>query len=92
MKDVDNEMIGIHCNISDEADTDLETDRLLGQQRTDDQGFFDDKVSNIIHTHTLLCITHSEIGLYLPGPIVKSKLLRDLLKTRKKNHQIGQVI
>ncbi|OWR52697.1 lin-10 [Danaus plexippus plexippus] len=28
----------------DEADTDLETDRLLGQQRTDDQGFFDDKV------------------------------------------------
>ncbi|PNF35546.1 hypothetical protein B7P43_G04105 [Cryptotermes secundus] len=28
----------------DEPDTDLETDRLLGQQRTDDQGFFDDKV------------------------------------------------
>ncbi|KAB0801026.1 hypothetical protein PPYR_05380 [Photinus pyralis] len=27
----------------DEADTDLETDRLLGQQRTDDQGFYDDK-------------------------------------------------
>lgn len=30
----------------EEADTDLETDRLLGQQRTDDQGFFDEKVSN----------------------------------------------
>jgi hypothetical protein len=29
---------------TDEPDTDLETDRLLGQQRTDDQGFFDDKV------------------------------------------------
>jgi hypothetical protein len=28
---------------TDEPDTDLETDRLLGQQRTDDQGFFDDK-------------------------------------------------
>ncbi|XP_067013612.2 uncharacterized protein [Anabrus simplex] len=28
----------------EEADTDLETDRLLGQQRTDDHGFFDDKV------------------------------------------------
>ncbi|XP_063708039.1 uncharacterized protein LOC134836758 isoform X4 [Culicoides brevitarsis] len=28
----------------EEADTDLETDRLLGQQRLDDQGFFDDKV------------------------------------------------
>ncbi|XP_050440343.1 uncharacterized protein LOC126845618 isoform X3 [Adelges cooleyi] len=27
----------------EEADTDLETDRLLGQQRTDDTGFFDDK-------------------------------------------------
>lgn len=32
----------------EEADTDLETDRLLGQQRTDDQGFYDDKV-NCIH-------------------------------------------
>ncbi|XP_065207556.1 protein lin-10-like isoform X2 [Planococcus citri] len=27
----------------DEPDTDLETDRLLGEQRTDDQGFFDEK-------------------------------------------------
>ncbi|XP_060529602.1 amyloid-beta A4 precursor protein-binding family A member 2-like [Cylas formicarius] len=27
----------------EENDTDLETDRLLGQKRTDDQGFFDDK-------------------------------------------------
>lgn len=32
----------------EEADTDLETDRLLGQQRTDDQGFYDDKVRNLI--------------------------------------------
>jgi hypothetical protein len=31
-------------SFTDEPDTDLETDRLLGQQRTDDQGFFDDKV------------------------------------------------
>ena len=28
----------------EEADTDLETDRLLGQQRTDDHGFYDDKL------------------------------------------------
>ncbi|XP_075216616.1 uncharacterized protein LOC142321950 isoform X2 [Lycorma delicatula] len=28
----------------EEADTDLETDRLLGQQRTDDHGFYDEKV------------------------------------------------
>jgi hypothetical protein len=32
------------CVFTEELDTDLETDRLLGQQRTDDQGFFDDKV------------------------------------------------
>ncbi|XP_037812950.1 uncharacterized protein LOC119604434 isoform X1 [Lucilia sericata] len=31
-----------HCD-EEEQDTDLETDRLLGQQRTDDQDFFDDK-------------------------------------------------
>lgn len=31
----------------EEADTDLETDRLLGQQRLDDKGFYDDKVSFI---------------------------------------------
>jgi amyloid beta (A4) precursor protein-binding family A protein 1 (X11) len=30
--------------ITEELDTDLETDRLLGQQRIDDQGFFEDKV------------------------------------------------
>lgn len=35
----------IHFFVIDEADTDLETDRLLGQQRIDDQGFYDDKVS-----------------------------------------------
>uniref|UniRef100_A0A8D9BCU2 Protein lin-10 n=5 Tax=Cacopsylla melanoneura TaxID=428564 RepID=A0A8D9BCU2_9HEMI len=28
----------------DDADTDLETDRLLGQQRTNDEGYFDDKL------------------------------------------------
>lgn len=28
----------------EEADTDLETDRLLGQQRIDDQGFNEDRV------------------------------------------------
>lgn len=32
----------------DDLDTDLETDRLLGQQRNDDQGFFDE---NIVSTH-----------------------------------------
>lgn len=32
-------------NVEDEeADTDLETDRLLGQQRLEDHGFYDDKV------------------------------------------------
>lgn len=30
--------------LADDLDTDLETDRLLGQQRTDDHGFYDEKV------------------------------------------------
>ncbi|KAF6216723.1 hypothetical protein GE061_001070 [Apolygus lucorum] len=34
----------IQSGEEDEADTDLETDRLLGQQRTEDQTFFDDKL------------------------------------------------
>lgn len=33
----------ISCD-EEEADTDLETDRLLGQQRLDDQGFLEDKM------------------------------------------------
>ncbi|XP_073993927.1 uncharacterized protein isoform X2 [Rhodnius prolixus] len=35
----------MHSGDEDEADTDLETDRLLGQQRTEDSTFFDEKVS-----------------------------------------------
>lgn len=35
----------------DEADTDLETDRLLGQQRLDDHGFYDDKVNFTCQIH-----------------------------------------
>ncbi|XP_076235962.1 uncharacterized protein LOC143180251 [Calliopsis andreniformis] len=38
----------------EEADTDLETDRLLGQQRTDDQGFYDDKGWRKPKTRTIL--------------------------------------
>lgn len=37
--------IGVCCD-DEEADTDLETDRLLGQQRLDDQGFYDEKSWN----------------------------------------------
>lgn len=36
----------------EEADTDLETDRLLGQQRLDDQGFYDEKVSTSVLSNT----------------------------------------
>ncbi|XP_044741322.1 uncharacterized protein LOC123302467 isoform X8 [Chrysoperla carnea] len=35
---------GEEAGDEEEADTDLETDRLLGQHRTDDQGFYDDKL------------------------------------------------
>ncbi|XP_044017000.1 uncharacterized protein LOC122858276 isoform X6 [Aphidius gifuensis] len=41
--DEDNEVEVEEVIDEEEADTDLETDRLLGQQRTDDQGFYDDK-------------------------------------------------
>lgn len=37
-------IVSVYSCLTEEADTDLETDRLLGQQRTDDQGFYDDKV------------------------------------------------
>lgn len=30
--------------LSEDGDTDQETDRLLGQQRSDDPGFYDEKV------------------------------------------------
>lgn len=50
------------CPDEEEADTDLETDRLLGQQRTDDQGFYDDKVGihSIFNTpfHRTVFINH----------------------------------
>jgi amyloid beta (A4) precursor protein-binding family A protein 1 (X11) len=35
----------VNSGEEEENDTDLETDRLLGQQRTDDQGFYDEKVN-----------------------------------------------
>lgn len=41
------------CPDEEEADTDLETDRLLGQQRTDDQGFYDDKVGHICDSESV---------------------------------------
>nr|CAI5852692.1 unnamed protein product [Callosobruchus analis] len=41
-------------NEEEENDTDLETDRLLGQQRTDDQGFYDDKGWRKPKTRTIL--------------------------------------
>ncbi|CAG9759960.1 unnamed protein product [Ceutorhynchus assimilis] len=39
----DSEQKGNSGPEEEENDTDLETDRLLGQQRTDDQGFYDEK-------------------------------------------------
>lgn len=41
------------CPDEEEADTDLETDRLLGQQRTDDQGFYDDKVNTYMYIYNM---------------------------------------
>ncbi|XP_020709263.2 uncharacterized protein LOC105687945 isoform X11 [Athalia rosae] len=46
----------------EEADTDLETDRLLGQQRTDDQGFYDDKGWRKPKTRTMLPTMSTKIA------------------------------
>lgn len=54
------------CPDEEEADTDLETDRLLGQQRTDDQGFYDDKVGIRllfnIPFHYIVLINHYSVA------------------------------
>lgn len=54
--------VGVVCSVTespvpvaDELDTDLETDRLLGQQRTDDHGFYDDKVMLRTYLSFFLC-------------------------------------
>src|SRR5438105_3977612 len=41
-----------------ECDTDQETDRLLGAQRNDDRGFFDEKVCiyTFLYTHTYFSV------------------------------------
>jgi hypothetical protein len=53
---------------TDEPDTDLETDRLLGQQRTDDQGFFDDKVVSKSYL-LLLSLMFPVVWLSLVGAV-----------------------
>ncbi|XP_030756266.1 uncharacterized protein LOC115882361 isoform X12 [Sitophilus oryzae] len=52
----------------EENDTDLETDRLLGQQRTDDQGFYDDKDWRKPKSRTIL----PQIGLSNPKQMLTS--------------------
>lgn len=45
----------------EEVDTDLETDRLLGHQRLEDHGFYEDKVRDIfisLHQVTILYATY----------------------------------
>lgn len=36
-----------NCKDDEDLDTDQETDRLLGQQYNDDNGYYDQKVSNL---------------------------------------------
>jgi hypothetical protein len=43
--DIFRQVLSLFKYFPEENDTDLETDRLLGQQRTDDQGFYDEKVN-----------------------------------------------
>ncbi|XP_011502751.1 PREDICTED: uncharacterized protein LOC105366119 [Ceratosolen solmsi marchali] len=53
-RNIDDEELETEEAADEEADTDLETDRLLGQQRTDDQGFYDDKGWRKPKTRTVL--------------------------------------
>ncbi|XP_076262507.1 uncharacterized protein LOC143197738 isoform X4 [Rhynchophorus ferrugineus] len=52
----------------EENDTDLETDRLLGQQRTDDQGFYDDKDWRKPKSRTIM----PQIGISNPKQMLTS--------------------
>lgn len=49
---------------TDEPDTDLETDRLLGQQRTDDHGYYDEKVNCLFSKDTYVQYIQASNGHY----------------------------
>ncbi|MPC92287.1 hypothetical protein E2C01_087366 [Portunus trituberculatus] len=54
-----------------DGDTDQETDRLLGQQRSDDPGFYDEKVSTTC---------------FSVGRVIESVERQNLLKSKHKNY------
>lgn len=62
--------VGVVCSVTespvpvaDELDTDLETDRLLGQQRTDDHGFYEDKV--MLRTYLSFFLSWQKISIVI---------------------------
>ncbi|XP_050054977.1 uncharacterized protein LOC114125090 isoform X7 [Aphis gossypii] len=57
----------------EEADTDLETDRLLGQQRTDDTGFFDEKTEK---DGTKKKARNKEVMIHEPAVLIEGVLFR----------------
>lgn len=65
----------------DEADTDLETDRLLGQQRLDDHGFYDEKVK--IHMQLIPFRFISKIPRSFSLLHADIKLVRSFITTHK---------
>ncbi|KAG8177691.1 hypothetical protein JTE90_020254 [Oedothorax gibbosus] len=70
---------GIHLdghtekNPDDDCDTDQETDRLLGAQRTDDKGFYDDKNRNSSGKKKS---TSKEVLIHEPAVLIEGVLFR----------------
>ncbi|XP_044741320.1 uncharacterized protein LOC123302467 isoform X6 [Chrysoperla carnea] len=62
---------GEEAGDEEEADTDLETDRLLGQHRTDDQGFYDDKLDKENKKKG-----RNKEGLHEPSVLIEGVLFR----------------
>lgn len=57
----------------DDCDTDQETDRLLGAQRSDDRGFFDDKAQNSVGKKKN---TSKEVLVHEPAVLIEGVLFR----------------
>nr|XP_015928601.2 uncharacterized protein LOC107455513 isoform X2 [Parasteatoda tepidariorum] len=60
-------------NPEDDCDTDQETDRLLGAQRTDDKGFYDDKARNSSGKKKS---TSKEVLIHEPAVLIEGVLFR----------------
>ncbi|CAL4058591.1 unnamed protein product [Meganyctiphanes norvegica] len=61
-----------HAQLKDEGDTDQETDRLLGQQRSDDPGFYEEKEKEITKKKG----RSKEVMIHEPAVLIEGVLFR----------------